>query len=134
MTEPRRRRAAIAGTFYPADPTVLQATVKGFIDAAAPLDGPPPKAVVAPHAGLIYSGPIAASAYARLKAASGRLRRVVLLGPAHRVWFQGVATSSAQAFRTPLGDVPLDRSAIAELLEMDGVIESDEAHAQEHDA
>ena len=73
------------------------------------------KALILPHAGYIYSGPIAATAYASLAPAAGKIRRVVLLGPSHRVAFEGMALSSARAFRTPLGDVPIDREACARI-------------------
>jgi MEMO1 family protein len=127
------RRAAVAGRFYPSDPAELREQIEGFLrSATAPAGEPIPKAVIAPHAGTIYSGPIAASAYVRLAAGSSDVRRVVLLGPAHREWFRGVGVSSADAFATPLGDVLVDRSAIDDLLELDGVVVHDEAHRLEH--
>src|SRR5687768_14171242 len=104
------RPPAVAGTFYPGDPTVLASTVDGLV-AARSAEGPPPKALVVPHAGYVYSGPIAASAYARLVLARDRVRRVVLLGPAHRVPFDGLALPEANAFETPLGLVPIDMEA-----------------------
>src|SRR5579859_909910 len=129
------RPPAVAGSFYPADPQILAAEVRRMLDAV-PLAGEPalataPKALIAPHAGYIYSGPIAASAYARLRPASRDISRVVLMGPAHRVAFHGIGISTAQAFRTPLGDIPLDSKA-AELLSIPGVVALDEAHREEH--
>ncbi|MCB1922110.1 MAG: AmmeMemoRadiSam system protein B, partial [Candidatus Competibacteraceae bacterium] len=109
------RPAAVAGSFYPSDPDELRATVEAMLGAAAPGVAPRPddKAIIAPHAGYVYSGPIAATAYARVRARASGVRRVVLLGPAHRVGFEGVATSTFDAFETPLGRVPLDRVATA---------------------
>jgi len=125
------RPAAVAGTFYPADKHQLQAMIDSLLDRAGPA-GELPKAIIAPHAGYIYSGPIAASAYARLRQGRGRISRVVLLGPAHRVGFRGLALSSAQDFATPLGQVPVDREACATLAALPFVHELDQAHAQEH--
>lgn len=125
------RPAAVAGMFYPQDPQTLRAMVEGFL-AEAVTDEPPPKALIAPHAGYVYSGPIAASAYARLRNAVTPVRRVVLLGPAHRVGFYGLAASSADYFETPLGRIPLDREAVEEVVGMPHVFYYDQAHAQEH--
>jgi AmmeMemoRadiSam system protein B len=91
-----------------------------------------PKAIIAPHAGYIYSGPIAASIYARLAPLRGRIRRVVLAGPAHRVYVHGLAVPSSAAFDSPLGPVALDRKAIDALLDLEFVESSDRAHAHEH--
>jgi AmmeMemoRadiSam system protein B len=88
--------------------------------------------VIAPHAGYIYSGPVAALAYARLWPARETIKRVVLLGPSHYVAFHGLALSSATAFATPLGSVPVDTEAQAELLNLPQVLVLDKAHAQEH--
>lgn len=125
------RPAAVAGTFYPADRRQLHATIQGFL-AVAPAETPLPKAIVAPHAGYVYSGPIAASVYARLRAGRGRIERTVLLGPAHRVSFRGAATSGADAFATPLGNIPLDVPACRALTALPFVHELEQAHAQEH--
>ena len=125
------RPPAVAGSFYPADEAELTATVDAMMDRAGSA-GAAPKAVIAPHAGYIYSGPIAASAYARLRQAREIIRNVILLGPAHRVALQGLAASSAQAFATPLGPVALERAAIERLLELPQVTIRDEAHEGEH--
>lgn len=121
------RRPAVAGTFYPSRPDELRAAIdRAFAGArTAPGDDVAvPKALVAPHAGYVYSGAIAASAYARIAPARDRIERVVLLGPAHRVWLEGVAASGYDAWHTPLGDVRVDRPA--------NVMVDDLAHADEH--
>lgn len=128
----RVRPAAVAGTFYPDDPRVLAATVDRALAAAPAATAPPPKALVVPHAGYVYSGAVAATAYAQLAPVRHAIRRVVLLGPAHRVPLDGVAASSADAFETPLGLVPCDGEGRAAVLGLDGVTVDDGAHAGEH--
>ena len=125
--------------FYPSDPYELRAEIRQFLDAVpAPLQRGAeakvvaPKALIAPHAGYRYSGPVAASAYAALAKAGGRVERVVLFGPAHHVAIRGLATSSADAFETPMGDVPVDRAALSTLVDLPVVQIHDEAHAPEH--
>ncbi len=129
------RPPAVAGRFYPGEAAELARTVDGLLDdaarrAAGPL--PSPKALIAPHAGYVYSGAVAASAYQRLRPARESIRRVVLLGPAHRVAFNGFAVPSVDAFQTPLGPVLLDRAVIDRLAGLPGVARRDDAHAQEH--
>ena len=126
------RKAAVAGMFYPADPVVLSKTVDELLAAVAPDADPPPKAIIAPHAGYVYSGPVAATAYARLQSLRGQVRHVVLLGPVHRVPVQGLAASTAEAFETPLGRIPANREARARVLQLPDVKLHDAAHAQEH--
>lgn len=92
----------------------------------------PPKAIIAPHAGYIYSGPIAASIYSRLVPLRGKIRRVVLAGPAHRVYVAGAAIASSRAFASPLGHVAIDLGAVEALRALDFVEVNDLAHAQEH--
>jgi AmmeMemoRadiSam system protein B len=128
---PHVRPPAVAGSFYPSDPERLRALVQDLL-RNAPSAGAPPKALVVPHAGYGYSGPVAASGFARLAAARDHVRRVVLLGPAHRVAFEGMAVPTARAFATPLGEVSLDRAGIASLGDVPGVLEWDAPHAQEH--
>jgi AmmeMemoRadiSam system protein B len=120
--------------FYPADPDDLRHTVEGLIKSARRPQSPEgwPKAVIAPHAGYVYSGPVAASAYARLAPARGTVRRVILLGPAHRAPLDTVATSSAGAWATPLGDVGVDVAGRDALLRLEGVCVDDQAHRHEH--
>ncbi|MBI3304492.1 MAG: AmmeMemoRadiSam system protein B [Deltaproteobacteria bacterium] len=125
------RHPAVAGTFYPAHAQKLRTMIAQYLKAAH-ASGPPPKALIAPHAGYIYSGPVAASAYAHLAEARGTITRVVLLGPAHRVAFMGLTASSVEAFATPLGTVAVDRQALAQVLTLPQVQVLDEAHALEH--
>lgn len=125
------RQPAVSDLFYPADADSLKQMVTDYLDSVTQV-GAPPKALIAPHAGYIYSGPIAASAYARLAAAANRISRVVLLGPSHRVPFNGLAVSEADFFRTPLGDIPIDRRAIQVLELLPQVVRLEAAHAQEH--
>jgi AmmeMemoRadiSam system protein B len=125
------RYAAVAGMFYPDDPAVLHDQLQGFL-ADVPATGPAPKALIAPHAGYVYSGPVAAHAYARLTAARGRIRRVVLLGPSHRVGFRGLALSGADWFETPLGRIAVDHEAEATLRGLPSVQVLPRAHAEEH--
>lgn len=128
------RPAAVAGMFYPGDPGVLAAEVDdllGGVEELAPRLGFP-KALVVPHAGYIYSGPIAAHAYDELAPARGIVRRVVLLGPVHRVPVRGLAAPTAQAFATPLGRIPIDHQALRTLQDLPQVVKSDPAHAMEH--
>ena len=129
---PKVRPAAVAGAFYPGEAAALAAEVGSYLAESAPRQaGPAPKAIIAPHAGYIYSGAIAASVYARL-APQGRVRRVVLLGPAHRVHVAGMAVPSVAAFASPLGEVRLDAELLRRVASLPGVEVSDHAHALEH--
>ncbi len=128
------RPPAVAGTFYPGAHSQLAQVVDGYLrDAASRQEaGEVPKAIVAPHAGYVYSGAVAASAYTTLRSARDRVRRVVLLGPCHRVAVRGLATTSATAFETPLGPVRIDREGVERALQLPQVVVDDEAHAEEH--
>jgi len=128
------RPAAFAGAFYPADPSELRAQLAGYLAEAkaSPADAPVPKAIIVPHAGYVYSGPVAATAYALLAPARGRIERVVLVGPSHRVGFRGLAVGTAEAWSTPLGAVAIDRAAVERLALLPMVGTLDAAHAQEH--
>jgi AmmeMemoRadiSam system protein B len=130
----RVRPPAVAGSFYPADPDALRALLRDCFAAAVPVatDAAAPKVLVVPHAGLVYSGPIAASAYRRLDAVRAQIRRVVLLGPSHRVPLRGMAVTSADAFVTPLGAIRIDAAARAAACEVPGVSVDDAPHALEH--
>ena len=118
----RIREPAVAGMFYPAGPEELRMQIEAFLAAANPKKGSSPKAIIVPHAGTIYSGPIAATAYATLRPEG--ISRVVLLGPSHHVFLHGLAASSADAWRTPLGNVPLEQTDVVPV--------NDSAHEREH--
>ena len=127
------RPAAVAGRFYPSKPGELKRVVCDYLaQARSEDDAPVPKALIVPHAGYLYSGQVAASAYARLAPARSQLRRVLLLGPAHRVAVSGIAASTAGAFATPLGEVAVDRAGVDKALTLEQVCLMDEAHAREH--
>lgn len=126
------RPAAVAGSFYPADPRRLAVEVHDYLSGAEASAPAAPKALIVPHAGYVYSAPIAASAYALLAPARKRIRRVVLLGPAHRVPLRGLALPGAGAFATPLGTVEVDTEAVAAALALPQVSESALVHAFEH--
>jgi MEMO1 family protein len=135
--QPRVRPAAMAGSFYPADPAELEAMVRGELAEAVARrppddDRPPPHALVVPHAGYVYSGPIAASAYARVLPRRDEVTRVVLLGPNHTVPLRAMALPSVDALATPLGLVPVDLVARDALVGRPGVVVADRPHAQEH--
>ncbi len=122
----------MAGAFYPGEARELDATVHYHLSHADVPDDRIPKAIIVPHAGYIYSGPIAATAYARLTPARDIIERVLLLGPCHRVAVKGLALSSADAFATPLGDVPIDKDGAARALELPQVQVFDASHEAEH--
>jgi hypothetical protein len=128
------RPPAVAGAFYAGDAPSLEREVSDLL-AQVPEDaaqGPPPKAVIAPHAGFRFSGAVAARVYASLAPLRGRIERVVLLGPSHHVPFRGLAASSAERFVTPLGAIPVDAEGVATALAQPGVQTLDAAHAREH--
>lgn len=130
---PHIRPAAVAGTFYPGTSSTLTRDIDMLLrDAKRPEMPALPKAVIVPHAGYIYSGPIAATAYAALAPLRDIVRRVVLLGPVHRVPVRGLALPGATAFATPMGTVQVDEEAIALLTSLGQIQESAPAHAWEH--
>lgn len=127
------REPAVAGFFYPSDPGELRATVDDLLERP-PVSEPPTEThtYIVPHAGYIYSGNVAAAVYSALKKAAQQIRRVVLIGPSHRVYLRGIAVPQADAFRTPLGDIPLDMERKRALIRRGDVILSDTPHALEH--
>jgi AmmeMemoRadiSam system protein B/AmmeMemoRadiSam system protein A len=136
MTPAGIRPAAVAGSFYPANPSLLARAVYGFVEegrrhipaGAAAV----PKALIVPHAGYVYSGAVAAPAYARIASLKGRITRVVLIGPCHRVAVRGIAVPEARAFVTPLGEIEVDAAAVDRIRNLPGVVASGAAHAQDH--
>lgn len=124
--------AVVSGLFYPADPAILRDTIERYLREAEPAPCERPAALVAPHAGYPYSGPVAGHAYAALQPWADAIDRVVVLAPSHRVAFRGIATSSAGAFETPLGEVEVDTATVARLATLPGVVERDDAFAREH--
>jgi hypothetical protein len=128
----RIRLATCAGRFYPVDPAELRGLVATCLQHARPAADSSPKAVIAPHAGYVYSGPVAGSAYRPWRGSGERIRRVILLGPSHYVDFEGVALSSATAFETPLGVVPVDQDWSDAVRRLPQVRVMDSAHDPEH--
>jgi MEMO1 family protein len=126
------RDAAVAGQFYPAEPRRLAAEVAGLLAQVPASAGAAPKALIAPHAGYVYSGAVAAAAFAELRARGEGVARVVVIGPTHYVPLRGIALSSAEAFATPLGCVPVDRDAVSAITDLACVSAIDAAHAPEH--
>ncbi len=128
----RVRPPAVAGMFYPADPEELRRMVEGFLQGETESGGEFCKAYILPHAGYIYSGPVAGTGYGQLRAEREMVERVILMGPSHRAAFSGLAFSSHDAFATPLGVVPVDRQAIDSIRDLPQVVEMDRAHEHEH--
>jgi MEMO1 family protein len=129
------RQPAVAGTFYSGQSAVLSNHVMTLLAAAElgiDLPAGTPKAIIVPHAGYIYSGKTAALAYARLSNGRKTIRRVVLLGPVHRVPVRGLALPGVDVFATPLGDIEIDQLAIAAITPLRQVVVSPAAHALEH--
>ena len=134
---PRIRPPAVAGSFYPADAETLRATVEELLEEAehaapAARPGPPPKAVIAPHAGYVYSGPVAAVAFRALAARRTPPQKIVLIGPSHRVPVRGLALPGSEMLATPLGMIPIDREGAGAALRLPQVLVQPEAHAREH--
>jgi AmmeMemoRadiSam system protein B len=126
------RAPAVAGRFYPEDPERLAAVVARAIDVPLAAEEMPARAIIAPHAGYVYSGATAGVAYARVRQVRDIVRRVVLLGPAHRAWVEGLALSSADGFATPLGIVPVDDELRRRVRVLPHVVVDDHAHDAEH--
>ena len=127
------RPTAVAGLFYPANANELGRMIQNDLaKVQSTVTVHRPKALIVPHAGYIYSGPIAATAYAQLLPYSQQINRVVLIGPSHRVGFHGLAVSSACYFDSPLGPVTVDQNTVKILLTITGVHQIDQPHSQEH--
>ena len=126
------RQAAVAGLFYPADKHILKNDIHGYLNNVSQNEQTNPKAIVVPHAGYVYSGPVAASAYKQLIPLKEKINRVVLLGPSHRVSFRGLAVPESDFFTTPFGDIPIDKQGVQLLSELEQVVVSEQAHKEEH--
>jgi AmmeMemoRadiSam system protein B len=126
------RKPAVAGRFYSSGAAQLRQEVERLLGQADLRSLVSPKAMIVPHAGYVYSGPVAAAAYRLLEPVRASIRRVALLGPAHHVYLDGMAIPASDSFVTPLGNVPLDVVAIQQISDLPGVCVSDQAHAQEH--
>ena len=126
------RPPAVAGLFYDRDPDRLQKQVLGLLADAAAFPGIMPKALIAPHAGYAYSGPVAAAAFAMLRAGAQAITNVVLIGPAHYVHVRGIAAPTVDAFETPLGRVSLDSTSLKSIADLQSVVAADAPHTPEH--
>jgi MEMO1 family protein len=126
------RKPAVAGQFYPDDAQELSTVLKSLFASSRTCQASQVKAIIVPHAGYIYSGEVAASAYLTLIPQMHKIKRVILLGPAHRVGFHGLATTSMNYFNTPLGDIPVDKAAINIIESLPQVVSLDRAHTHEH--
>ena len=126
------RRPAVADRFYPGHPDSLRQMVDELLEAARAPENASAKALIVPHAGYIYSGPVAASAYRMLQSRRDKTRRVVLLGPSHYVYLRGIALPDATAFITPLGSIDVDQEAIEAIRDLPGVVSMAAAHEHEH--
>ena len=130
------RPTAVAGLFYPDDPVILRRALARYLDTEGGMEPAPApsgfKALIVPHAGYDYSGPVAGKVYRQLRQRADSISRVVLLGPSHRVPLRGMAIPSSTCFATPLGPVRLDQSALATVAGLPGVVVDDRAHAMEH--
>ena len=126
------RQPAVAGMFYPADKQSLKNDIHQYLNKVSVEQKENPKAIVVPHAGYIYSAPIAASAFKQIIPYKDKIKRVVLLGPSHRIAFTGLAVPESDVFNTPLGNIPIDQKSIQLLSGLPQVIVSDQAHRQEH--
>src|SRR5574341_41207 len=132
---PAVRPAVVSGLFYPAEPDALREEIAqrlAELGEAAAGGALAPKLLIVPHAGYTYCAPVAAQAYALLQPWRGRIHRVVLLGPAHRIAMRGLAAPAVQAFETPLGEVPIDRAALEELEGLPQFMRDDRPHEREH--
>lgn len=127
------RQPAFAGMFYPSNPIELASVARSYISDANPVScEAPAKAFVLPHAGYVYSGPVAGTGYRVMEHERAVIRRIILLGPSHRMAFRGLALSAANSFATPLGEVTVDEAGISKALDLPGVRILEEAHAHEH--
>ena len=126
------RPPAVAGLFYPESGPVLARDIAQMLAAVPEKTALRPKAIIVPHAGYVYSGPVAACIYAAIEGLRGTIGRIVLLGPTHRATVDGLALPTCLAFSTPLGNIPIDQQAISAIKNLPQIVVNDSAHAQEH--
>jgi len=131
-TTPGLRQAAVAGSFYPASAKKLNQKVADLLAASPARERPDLSGIIVPHAGYVYSGPVAAAAFMSVRSVKSRIRRAVIVGPAHFVPFRGIAAPSHRAFVTPLGEMPVDTEAVRKLVEAAITVIDDEPHARDH--
>ena len=133
MRSPTVREPAVSGSFYPSDPSVLRDTVDTLLSGAVPHPSITPKALVVPHAGYVYSGPVAATAYSLVARMRDAITKVIIIGPTHRVAVHGVALAGVEGFGTPLGVLEVPEAwAVERLSSLPTVSVSPEAHRWEH--
>ena len=125
------RPPACTGRFYPNDPDELTSTLRAYLAGESAITGTP-RAIIAPHAGYVYSGEVAGEAYRAVRDADHTIKRVVLAGPSHFVGFEGVAGPSHDTFKTPIGELPVDRDALQSLQDKGCLHIDDEPHEREH--
>ena len=128
----RTRAPAVAGLFYPRDAVRLQTEVLELLGGTSPSSKLLPKALIAPHAGYVYSGRVAVAAFAKIRASAQTITRVVLIGPAHYVYLSGIAAPGVEAFETPLGRVPVDTETCSQISRFEFVTQTDTPHVPEH--
>jgi AmmeMemoRadiSam system protein B len=127
------RSAAVSGLFYPDEPQILRDTIDTLLSQSAIKEqSTQVKAIIAPHAGYQYSGLTAARVYKQLQTLRDRIQRVVLLGPSHRVAFEGMALTEADFFETPLGQIKVNKDDYPQLLAMENMFVFEQAHVAEH--
>ena len=132
MQSAKVRPPAVAGLFYSGNPHRLRAEIESLLADAPASSSHRLKAVIAPHAGYVYSGKVAATAFAHLRERAKDIARVVVIGPAHYLALRGIAVPTVEAFETPLGPVPVDQNALAAIADLPFVLANDAAHAPEH--
>jgi AmmeMemoRadiSam system protein B len=132
MQSAKVRPPAVAGSFYCGNAHRLRAELESLFADAPGSGAGELKAVIAPHAGYVYSGKVAAAAFAQLRERARDITRVVVIGPAHYLALRGIAVPTVEAFETPLGPVPVDQNALAAIAGLPFVLANDAAHAPEH--
>lgn len=126
------RPAAVAGSFYPADRNQLDSDIEYYLTHCHQTEFTQAKAFIVPHAGIQYSGIIAASVYSAIARSAQSFERVILMGPCHRVWIEGMAIPAVDSFESPLGNIPLDKNILQSISQFPDVQISDVAHQDEH--